>query len=56
MRKVCRISEYYKCKSEAVADQSLTFTELEYDEKGNTQDLKGDTLKFQIEILKLDTM
>ena len=39
-----------------VADRCLTFAELEYDEKCNTQYLKGDTLKFQIEILKLDTV
>ena len=36
-----------------VVERHLTFAELEYDEKRNTQYLKGDTLKFQIEILKL---
>ena len=40
----------------AAAEQCLTFAKLEYDESCDTQYLKGDTLKFQIEILKLDVV
>ena len=56
MRKVQPVANSVMNDRTVFADQRLNSAKLEYDEMHNKQYLKGDSLKFQIEILKLDTV
>ena len=58
MEKVQRFATFNKNGRTVFTDQCLNFGKLEHDEQRNTHYLEGDLdiLKFQIEILKLDTV